>query len=80
MTALSSSLPDTYEERLAIAYYDGGQGMKLAKRMSYLENFADVLITLPYEGDSTSAEEDWLDQRIRKAKDWLESQGINQSS
>ena len=61
-----------FEERLAIAEYDGQQTTTQAERIAYLDAFVLVLITLPYEG----AKDNWLDQRVNTAKDWLTDQGI----
>ena len=68
-----SSLQDEYEERLAIAEYDGHQNPTQAQRIAYQDAFIAVLNTLPYE---ETHEGDWVDQRIKAAKDWLVSQGI----
>jgi hypothetical protein len=44
------------------------------ERIAYLDAFVSVLITLPH-GDG---EEDWLNQRIKTAQNWLLSQGLTQ--
>src|SRR5207253_1582333 len=44
-----SDLLDGYEERLAIAEYDGHQNSTQAQRIAYLDAFIAVLVTLPYE-------------------------------
>lgn len=69
-----SSLPDEYEERLAIAEYDGHQTPTQAERIAYLDAFMAVLVTLPYE----DTEGDWLGHRVNTAKEWLVDQGIDQ--
>lgn len=61
-----------FEERLAIAEYDGHQNATQAERIAYVDAFMAVLATLPYEG----LEGDWLAQRVREAKEWLLDQGI----
>ena len=43
-------LPDDYEERLAIAEYNGRQTSVQAQRTAYRDAFISVLNTLPYEG------------------------------
>ncbi len=69
-----SSLSDGYEERLAIAEYEGHQTPAQAQRIAYVDAFIAVLVTLPF-GDS---KEDWLEQKIKAAKEWLVSQGMEQ--
>ena len=61
-----------FEERLAIAEYDGHQTTTQAERIAYLDAFLAVLATLPYE----DTEGDWLGQRIKAAQEWLLDQGI----
>lgn len=68
------TLLSEYEERLAIAEYDGRQSPMKAERIAYVDAFLAVLATLPYE-DPT---EDWLHQRIKAAQKWLLDQGIKQ--
>jgi len=69
-----SSLPDEYEERLAIAEYDGHQSATQAQRIAYLDAFIAVLVTLP----RNDGEGDWLNQRVKAAQKWLEDQGMSQ--
>lgn len=69
-----SSLPDEYEERLAIAEYDGHQTGTQAERIAYLDAFVTVLVTLPDD----DGEGDWLSRKIVAAKNWLLDQGIDQ--
>ena len=71
-----TSLHDDYEERLAIAEYDGHQNSIQAQCIAYLDAFVSVLITLPYE----DAEGDWLAYRIRAAQNWLLDQDLSQPS
>jgi hypothetical protein len=70
------SLLDDFEERLAIAEYDGQQTPTQAQRIAYQDAFIAVLNTLPYKDTEDSYEEDWLDQRIKAARDWLSAQGL----
>lgn len=65
---------DDYEERLAIAEYDGQQSPTQAERIAYLDAFLAVLANLPYEDVS----EDWLAHRIKTAQVWLLDQGMGQ--
>jgi hypothetical protein len=79
---LSSSVPsyfsngsvllDEYEERVAIAEYDGLQALAQAERVAYLDAFMAVLATLPYKDSA----EDWLAQRVKDAQNWLLDLGI----
>lgn len=70
------SVPEEFEERLAIAEYDGHQTATQAERIAYLDAFVSVLVTLPHE----DGEGDWLSQRITAAKEWLLDQNIPQPS
>jgi len=70
----SDELLDSFEERLAIAEYDGHQSPQQAQRIAYLDAFIAVLVTLPYE----DMEGDWLSSRITAAEHWLLDQGIMQ--
>lgn len=69
-----SSLPEEYEERLAIAEYDGLQNSTQAERIAYLDAFMAVLATLPYE----DIEGDWLAHRVNTAQEWLVDQDMSQ--
>jgi len=73
-----SSLLDDFEERIAIAEYDGHQNSTQAQRIAYQDAFITVLNTLPYKDTEGRDEEDWLEQRIKAAKEWLVSQGLQQ--
>jgi hypothetical protein len=70
-----TDLEDAYHERLAIAQYDGGQSMTQAQRIAYQDAFVSVLVTLPYVDNCYG--EDWMEQRIKAAIEWLETKGIN---
>ena len=69
------SLLDDFEERVAIAQYDGHQNPTQAQRIAYQDAFISVLTTLPYE---ESYEKDWLQERIKAAQEWLTKQGLEQ--
>ena len=73
-----SSLVDDYEERVAIAEYEGHQNNTQAQRLAYLDAFMAVLATLPQEDPQLTYGENWLDDRIRAAKEWLLSQNFPQ--
>jgi hypothetical protein len=59
-----------FNERVAIAEYDGGQTDIQAQRMAYLDAFISVLSTLP----ATDLQRDWLNQRIQTTLAWIEGQ------
>jgi hypothetical protein len=67
-----------FEERLAIAEYDGQQTPKQAQHIAYLDAFISVLTTIPQETLCLPYGEDWLDARIMAAKDWLQAQNLFQ--
>ena len=73
-----SSLLDDFEERLAIAEYDGQQSSTQAQRIAYQDAFITVLNTLPYEEAEGYYDEDWLTRRIKAAQSWLVAQGLQQ--
>jgi hypothetical protein len=74
-----ASLLDDFEERLAIAEYDGHQRPLQAQRIAYQDAFITVLSTLPYEEEEESYyDEDWLTRRIKAAQSWLVAQGLHQ--
>lgn len=73
-----SSVLEDYEERLAIAEYDGHQTPLQAERIAYQDAFISVLNTLPQEDPYLPHEDNWLDNRIRSAKEWLHSQNFSQ--
>lgn len=65
---------DDFEERLAIAEYDGHQTSTQAERIAYLDAFVSVLVTLPYD----EADGDWLCHRVKATTEWLVDQGMTQ--
>jgi hypothetical protein len=71
---VETNILDDFEERLAIAEYDGHQSPFQAQRIAYQDAFVAVLATLPHE-DATG---DWLGQRMGAAKEWLLDQGMEQ--
>ena len=73
-----SSVLEDYEERLAIAEYDGHQTALQAERIAYQDAFISVLVTLPQEAYENSHGEHWLDARITAAKNWLQAQNFYQ--
>ena len=73
-TFYDTELLDEYEERLAIAEYDGLQPPSQAERIAYLDAFVTVLVTLPHD----DGEGDWLSRKIVEAKKWLLDQGMAQ--
>ncbi len=62
-----------FEERIAIAQYDGHQNTTQAQRIAYQDSFIAVLNTLPYEENYGK---DWLAQRIKETQMWLVDQGL----
>ncbi|HUX79305.1 MAG TPA: hypothetical protein VMW10_06145 [Alphaproteobacteria bacterium] len=68
-------LSETYDERIAIAEYDGQQTPTQAQRIAYQDAFIAVLNTLPYEENYGN---NWLEQRIKVAQAWLTAQGLHQ--
>lgn len=68
-TSYSYSSQD-FEERLAIAEYDGGQTPLHAQRIAYLDAFISVLTALP----AMDSQKNWLDMRIQTALAWIEAQ------
>ena len=67
-----------FEERAAIAEYDGQQTSQQAQKIAYLDAFISVLVTIPQESYENSHGEDWLDARITAAKEWLQAQNLFQ--
>jgi hypothetical protein len=78
MSGLSGPLHESFEERLAIAEYDGQQTPLQAQRIAYLDAFMAVLATLPYEEKEGHYDEDWLTRRIKVAKNWLAAEELQQ--
>ncbi|HUX80291.1 MAG TPA: hypothetical protein VMW10_11210 [Alphaproteobacteria bacterium] len=70
-----SFLSEAYDERRAIAEYDGRQTPTQAQRIAYQDAFIAVLNALPYE---ENLEGDWFIERIKAAQEWLVSQGLQQ--
>lgn len=64
-----------YNERAAIAEYDGHQTRAQAQGTAYLDAFMAVLADLPYK----NVEDDWMEHRIKAAHKWLLDQGIEQA-
>jgi hypothetical protein len=62
---ISPALIEDYEERIAIAEYDGGQSAKLAHRIAYNSALVEYINTHPAES-------------IIAAQDFLRTQGILQ--
>lgn len=73
---VSISLIADYEERLAIAEYDGQQSVHQSHRIAYVDAFSTVFATLPYEDESTDTKSDWLEKRLQMTQDWLRKQGV----
>jgi hypothetical protein len=79
MSVLSgSSLLDSFEERLAIAEYDGRQTHLQAQRIAYLDAFMAVLSALHFEEEEGHYDEDWLTRRVKATQYWLETEGLQQ--
>ncbi len=72
------SLLDDFEERLAIAEYDGQQSSTQAQRIAYQDALIALLNTLRYEEEGGYYDEDWLTRRIKAAQNWLVAQGLHQ--
>ncbi|MBX9620782.1 MAG: hypothetical protein K2X28_01935 [Alphaproteobacteria bacterium] len=78
MSGLSGpSLRENFEERLAIAEYDGQQTQLQAQRIAYLNAFMAVLANLPYEEEGYY-DEDWLTRRVKATQHWLAARGLQQ--
>jgi hypothetical protein len=67
-----SSLLDSFEERLAIAEYDGQQTHLQAQRIAYLDAFISILSTLAEK----DPHQDWLAQKIQTALTVLETKNF----
>ncbi len=74
----NSSLLDDFEERLAIAEYDGHQSPVQAQRIAYQDALIAVLSTLSYDEENGYYDEGWLTRRIKAAQSWLVAQGLQQ--
>ncbi len=73
-----SSLLDDFEERIAIAEYDGHPGPSQAQRIAYQDAFIAVLSTLPYNDTEGYHDENWMIRRVKSAQAWLVAQGLQQ--
>jgi hypothetical protein len=68
-----------FEERAAIAEYDGHQTPLQAERIAYQDAFMTALATLPEETFTQEEQrENWLDHKISAAREWLNSHGIQE--
>lgn len=72
------SLRENFEERLAIAEYDGKQTHLQAQRIAYLDAFMAVLANLPYEEEEGYYDEDWLTRKVKTTQYHLAAQGLQQ--
>jgi len=72
---IKDSILDAFEERIAIAEYDGQQDPVRARRIAYQDAFIAVLNALPYKGTDDG---DWLEERIRAAREWLLTEDMRQ--
>jgi len=70
-----TALAGEFEERIAIAEYDGQQSTLQAQRIAYHDAFIAALTTIPYE---TAYQSNWFSQHIKDSQAWLVSQGIRQ--
>lgn len=66
-------LKEDFEERLAIAGYDGHTSPEQAKKIAYQDAFIAALTSLPAEDDKASLQ-DWLHHRIQAAHSYLTTQ------
>jgi len=72
---ISPSLKDDFEERIAIAEYDGQQGNAQALRIAYESALIAILNANPPNG-SAKLGQDWLKDRMEAAESWLLLEGI----
>jgi hypothetical protein len=63
---------DNFEERFAIAEYDGQQNPVQAHRIAYLDAFISILSTLAED----NSHQDWLTQKLQAALAILERQNF----
>ena len=68
---------DDFEERIAIAEYDGRQNTVQAQRIAYQDAIVTILNANP-PNDELKPDQDWFMERIKAAKDFLTTQGITQ--
>jgi hypothetical protein len=73
--SISPSLKDDFEERIAIAEYDGQQDTLQAHRIAYESAVITVLNANPPNG-SVKPGVDWLNERIKSVENWLLLEGI----
>jgi hypothetical protein len=73
------SIKDDFEERIAIAEYDGKQDAILAYRIAYEGAIMAILNANP-PNDLVRPNVDWLQDRIKSAEDYLIAQGIARPS
>ncbi len=64
-----------FEERIAIAQYDGCQNEVQAHLIAYQDAFISVLNAVPYDQERDLDTRRWLDQRIKAAQVWLAREG-----
>jgi hypothetical protein len=70
-----SSVQEEFEERLAIAEYDGHQSTAQAERIAYQDAFIAILLSLPEQHSSPKISlNEWLNRRIHSAKAWHSTQ------
>lgn len=72
---VSSGLVHEFEERIAIAEYDGQQNTVQAQRIAYQDAFIIALTATTYEA-AHEASDNWFSQLIKESQAWLISQGI----
>ena len=65
-----ASLRESFEERLAIAEYDGQQTPLQVERIAYL----DAFLTLLFDLTALNPQRDWLAQKVQAAVTTLETQ------
>ena len=70
------SLLYEFEERIAIAEYDGCQNEVQAECIAYQDAFISVLNAVPYDQERDLDIRRWLDQRITAAQEWLSREGV----
>jgi hypothetical protein len=70
-------LHEDYEERVAIAEYDGGQSVKQAHRIAYLDAFT-TLLSNTLVNNCLHINGDWFMETVRVTQDLLKTQGMSQ--
>jgi hypothetical protein len=71
------TLLEDYEERVAIAEYDGGQSAKLAHRIAYMDAFISSFNTNSLD-DSLIMDGDWFMEAVKVTQNLLKTPGISQ--